>query len=168
VLIAGILLPALFHLNGGLIVFAFLAALIMVYGVTVAFIVCGAVAAFAFELWYGFYLGSLILAWLAAVAIWQVCTQFFNVEPSIKNYASPIFSIPPLLLMGYLLVGGMSVVFLFVEKYFYHAESSWDTLRLIVLSPMAWLITGCGIMACILILRLPGRKAVPAAGKFYI
>lgn len=158
----GIFLPGLFHIYGGLLGFAFLASLLLVYGNEPNVLVMALLAALILELWRGFYLASVISAFIFSVGIWQVLSYFFNIEPLINHSRIYLFSLVSLLAIGYLLVAGMSVVFLAVEKYIYRADITWDTLRLAALSPAVWFVTGCGLLICTVLMRLPDG---PAGGQ---
>ena len=168
IITAGIILPSLLHIYGGFLVFAYLTALFLVYGNSPTIFILAFVAAFFLELWHGWYLGSAILAVLATASIWQSISQFFSIEPFIKHSRINLLSLGALIGVGYLLVASMSIVFMSIEKYIYRANVTWNTLHLTVASPAIWLVTGAGLVVCLLALRLPGYKSMPATGKFYI
>jgi hypothetical protein len=168
VIIDGILLPSLFHIYGGLLGLAFMASLIIVYGTEPSVIILGLLIAFVLEALHGFYLASIVSAWLCGIFIWLMIKRFFNIEPLIEYNKIQWSSFVPLLGIGYILVVAISVIFLLVGKFVYQSEATWTTLWLIALSPMIWLITGCGLVFCMLLMRLPGQKSMPSAGKFYI
>jgi len=157
ILIDGILLPSLFHVYGGLLGFAFLASLLVVYGNEPAILVLALVVSFALELWHGFYFASLAGAVICTAGIWQMANDFFSIEPFINQREASLSSALPLLGVGYVLVAVTSIVFLGIEKYLYRADVSWATLRLAVLSPTGWLVVGCGLMTCMLLMRLSAR-----------
>ncbi len=164
----GILLPGLFRAYGSLVEFSFLACLLIVYGDEPMFLMIGVVASLMLELWAGLYLGSVIVAWLIAVAVWQACTRFLNIEPLIRTARLAVTGWIVAVGIGYLLMIVMSVAFVIIEKYLYRASVSWDTLALAVASPAVWFTAGLGLVACVYLLRLPGSRALPPIGKFYI
>ncbi len=168
VVLDGMILPGLFHIYGSLLEFVFLASVLIVYGDEPMFLIWGLVAALMLELWSGFYLGSVMVAWVAAVAVWRACTRILSIEPSIHSSRLSVINRIAAVGLGYMLAAVMSVVFFAVEKYIYGDPVTWYALSSMASSLGLWVMGGIGILVCTFLLRLPGVRSLPAVGKFYI
>ncbi|OGN27649.1 MAG: hypothetical protein A2941_01520 [Candidatus Yanofskybacteria bacterium RIFCSPLOWO2_01_FULL_49_17] len=168
VIAEGMILPAFFNIYGTLLGFVFLVSLLVVYGNMPTALITGSLVALMLELWRGFDFGSATLSFLAAAATWQVLTDSFDITPFIGRSRLYLTDTLMAIGVGYTLFAVTSAVFLVIEKYIYRIGVSWQMLGLIFRSPAILLAIGIGMVICVFLLRLPGQRAMPLAGKFYI
>ena len=153
IILDGLVLPAIFHIYGGLLTFAFLVALLTTYGVKGSTLAIGIVCSVALELWYGFYLGSVVLSWLMAAVVWTICMRFLSINPYIQSRSSgtSLSTLVPLLAGGDLLITIMSISYILVMNLIYSANTSWSALGLTAINPVVWLVSSLGLVLCMLV-----------------
>ncbi len=137
----GSVLPGLLGRADNFLVFAFLAALLIAFGIENRMLYIGLIVGLFCEWWYGYYFGSLLLSWLVMALCWHWTTRFLSIAPLADSSSVLII---PLLGVGYVLVMVESVVFVAVQKYLYGA-GDWSILGVIALLPGVWISVGIAL-----------------------